>query len=315
MTRRTKDFSRFGIVQWASLAGAARDTKPGTDLDPIRGISMRTSAPWRHFALSVVLTAALVIRVTHAEPASADSAAPATQPQQLPPYDPTIDRPRSAKWIKLHEACLQEASKGPYDVIFLGDSITDNWHTKGSDIFQQCYAPLHTLNLGVGGDHTENVLWRLHHGEVAGLNPKVIVLMIGTNNYRNEVPDIVRGVTAVVKDLRDKMRDARILLLGIFPRGQLPTDPLRAKLAEVNTQIAKLDDGDHIKYLDIGKAFLNDNGVITQQVMGDFLHPTAYGYVLWAKAMNPTLAELLGDKIAEPTLSATDKPAKLNAPK
>ncbi len=226
---------------------------------------------------------------------------PATKPAQ-PPADPTNPAPRDANWLKRHDAYLAEAKKGPYDVIFLGDSITDGWHTGGKAIFKECYTPLHTFNLGIGGDQTQHVLWRLDNGEVEGLKPKVVVLMIGTNNSRDTAANITRGVKAVVADLQTKLPDSKILLLAIFPRAATAQDPIRHKLAEVNAELAKLDDGTKIKYLDIGPAFLTPDGTITKEVMKDFLHPTTYGYVLWAKAMNPTLAEILNEKIPEPTM-------------
>ena len=247
-----------------------------------------------------------------ADPTPVVTMAAAPKPRAGAVADPTVAAPRDAGWLRRHAGYLEEARKGPYDVIFLGDSITDGWHGGGRPIFNQCYAPLHTLNLGISGDQTQHVLWRLDHGEVDGLKPKVVVLMNGTNNRANTPANIARGVSAVVADLRRRLPDSKILLLAIFPRSADPHDPLRAKMAEANAAIAKLDDGKHVKFLDIGKAFLNDQGTITKEVMRDGLHPSTYGYVLWAKAMNPTLAEMLGEKIAEPTMPppAPQKPAK-----
>jgi len=267
-----------------------------------RAIPLRISSIWKPVVLALTLTAALATGAAGADKTPAAGGATTAKPHANPAGDPAVAAPRDAKWVKRHEGYLEEAKKGPYDVIFLGDSITDGWHGGGRAIFTQCYAPLHTLNLGIGGDRTEHVLWRLDNGEVDGLKPKVVVLMIGTNNSGNTAEAITRGVTAVVKDLRTKLPEAKILLLAIFPRGAEANTPIREKLATVNTAIAKLDDGSHVKYLDIGKAFLNDSGAITKDVMRDFLHPSTYGYVLWAKAMNPTLAEMLGEKITEPTL-------------
>jgi lysophospholipase L1-like esterase len=133
-----------------------------------------------------------------------------------------------------------------------------------------------------------------------GIHPKVVVLMIGTNNTgkekngqpRNTVPEVIQGVTAVVNDIRAKLPGTRILLLAIFPRGNLD-DPQRAQVALINTVIAKLDDGEAVKFLDIGPHFLEADGTLPRSIMPDLLHPNERGYLIWANAMEPTLVEML----------------------
>ena len=213
---------------------------------------------------------------------------------------PTLRPSQNNSWEKRHEGFVAIAKQGGIDVLFMGDSITDFWRTRGSNVWNQCYAPLHAANFGIGGDRTEHVLWRMDNGELDGIKPKVVVLMIGTNNTgkekngtpRNSVPEVVAGVTAVVKDLRTRLPDSKILLLGIFPRGTFD-DPQRAQVALVNTVIAKLDDGKMVKYLDIGPNFLEADGTLPKSIMPDLLHPNQQGYQIWADAMNPTLAEML----------------------
>ena len=153
--------------------------------------------------------------------------------------------------MKLHESFLERAKEGNIDLLFLGDSITQGW--ANNDVWKRFYAPRNAANFGIGGDRTQHVLWRLEHGEVDGIHPKVVVLMIGTNNSgSNTAEEIANGVTAIVKSIREKLPETKILLLGVFPRAEKPGS-IRDKLAAVNAQIAKLDDGKTVKYLDIGK--------------------------------------------------------------
>jgi lysophospholipase L1-like esterase len=209
--------------------------------------------------------------------------------------------PRDVKWMARHEGFVQEAQQGGVDILFLGDSITDGWRNRGSNVWNKYYAPRHAANFGVGGDRTQHVLWRIDHGELNGIHPKVVVLMIGTNNTgkepdhktpRNTVPETIAGVTAVVHDIRSKLPDSKLLLLAIFPRGELD-NPQRAQVALVNTVIAKLDDGKMVKFLDIGAKFLAADGTLPRTVMPDLLHPNAQGYQIWADAMEPALDEML----------------------
>jgi lysophospholipase L1-like esterase len=211
-----------------------------------------------------------------------------------------IPVPRDAKWLKRHEGFVAEAKKGGIDLLFLGDSITDFWRNRGSNVWNQFYAPLHAANFGISGDRTQHVLWRIDHGELDGIKPKVVVLMIGTNNtgkehdgktIRNTAQETIAGVRAVVADIRAKLPDSKILLLGIFPRGNFD-NPQRAEVALINTVIARLDDGKMVKYLDISPKFLEDDGALSRNIMPDLLHPNERGYRIWANAMEPTLAEM-----------------------
>ena len=195
--------------------------------------------------------------------------------------------------MKLHESFLDRAKKGHVDLLFLGDSITQGWHD--NDVWKRFYGLRHAANFGIGGDQTQHVLWRIRHGELDGIHPRVVVLMIGTNNVgSNSADEIAQGITAIIKDLRQKLPETRILLLGVFPRGEKP-NPGREKIEEVNRQIRGLDDGSHVTYLDIGKAFLNPDGSISREIMPDFLHLTARGYRIWADAIEPTLWRLLDE--------------------
>jgi len=221
----------------------------------------------------------------------------------------TEPAPRDERWLQRHEAFAAEARRGGIDVLFMGDSITDFWRDTnpqrgGREIWDREFAPLHAANFGISGDRTQHILWRLEHGEADGYQPKVVVLMIGTNNTglerdgvtpRNTTPEVVEGVTAVVHELRVKFPAAKILFLAIFPRGEAHSAQ-RAQVAEINRALAQLNDGRHVIFLDIGRRFLDPDGDgdIPRSVMPDRLHPSMKGYEIWADAIREPLRQLLG---------------------
>jgi beta-glucosidase len=192
---------------------------------------------------------------------------------------------------------LQRAkeSPGPCDIIFIGDSITQQWENSGRNVWEKYYGSRKALNFGVSGDRTQHALWRFENGQLDGLKPKAAVVMIGTNNSNrddNSAADILEGVQAVVAGLRQRLPDTRILLVAIFPRSRSFTDQ-RGKLAQVNQVLAKLDDGKMVRFLDIGPQLLESNGEISNRIMPDALHLSEAGYEIWAAAMEPLLAEML----------------------
>src|SRR5664279_2230903 len=201
---------------------------------------------------------------------------------------------------KSTERCLElnqrvKESQGQAEVIFVGDSITQGWEGNGKAVWAKYYAPRHALNLGIGSDHTQHVLWRLDHGNLDGLKPKVAVVLIGVNNIpddQNTPRQVLEGVTAVVQKLREKLPDTKVLLLGIFPFRE-DFCAQRAKALQVNQALHKLDDGQWIRFLDIGHLFIQPNGKISKDMMRDFLHPSTIGYRIWAEAMEPDLAAML----------------------
>jgi beta-glucosidase len=183
-------------------------------------------------------------------------------------------------------------------VLFLGDSITEGWMRGGADVWRERYWKYQPADFGIGGDRTEHVLWRIANGELDGINPKVVVLMIGTNNSKsNTAEEITAADKRIVEEIHNKLPETRLLLLAIFPRGEDPKDPaiapLREKIKQVNAELAKLDDGNKTRYLDIGDKFLDADGKIPKDIMRDFLHPTAKGYEIWADAMQPLLDEMM----------------------
>lgn len=201
-------------------------------------------------------------------------------------------------WEPRHKEKLAQAQGGNIDLIMLGDSITHGWENAGKETWDQYYAERNAYNIGFSGDRTENVLWRLQHGEVDGLNPKAVVLMIGTNNtgHRLEKPEfIATGIKTILDELRTRLPEAKILLLAIFPRDEKPDAEMRKNNEAVNNILATFADNEHIHFLDINRVFLDDNGNLPRDIMPDLLHPNEKGYALWAEAMEPKLKELLGE--------------------
>jgi len=204
-------------------------------------------------------------------------------------------------WMPRHQERLAEiarrrAAGTRTDLVFVGDSITHHWEKENKDLWDATWGRYGALNLGYGGDRTENVLWRLQHGEIDGIAPKVVVLMIGTNNngMRHDGPEtIVAGIRRDVAEIRARLPRAKVLLLAIFPRGATLDDPLRIVNDRVNALLPALADGRHVVFLDINRAFLAPDGTLSKAVMPDLLHPNAHGYRIWQRAMQPTLDRLL----------------------
>ena len=198
-----------------------------------------------------------------------------------------------------HEGFLEIAALGGIDCLLMGDSIIDWWRRAGLAVYEENFGSLNCANFGIAGDRTQGVLWRMANGELSGYQPKLMMLMIGTNNLsgRRSTPntpeEIAMGIATIVATFRTTFPEARVLLLGIFPRGAEATDQFREPIRRINEIIAGLDDGDYVRYLDIGDSFLEPDGSISVDVMGDGLHPTARGYEIWAAAMMPMFTEML----------------------
>jgi beta-glucosidase len=212
------------------------------------------------------------------------------------------DPQRHEQFLKDKEAALK---KGPIKLVFIGDSITDAWrHGEQNKLYTERWGRYNPLNLGISGDKTEHVLWRLEHGELDDLaeSAKGVVIMIGTNNLGNPPKatpeDTAKGVECVVKAVRHKLPEAKVLLLAVFPRGMAADDPYRAQIKTINDTISKLADGQHVRYLDIGQKFLGDDGTLPKDIMPDALHPNEKGYQLWADAIDPAVKEMMGGNSA-----------------
>jgi lysophospholipase L1-like esterase len=199
-----------------------------------------------------------------------------------------------------HEGFVERARQGDIDLLLHGDSITDWWvqNDDNRQVFEKHFGHIRTANFAVAGDTTQGVLWGLRNGEGQGFQPGAVMLMIGTNNTRaNTAPEIAEGIGAVVLELRRNFPDAKILLLAVFPRGR-PGDPVRDEIAEINRIISRLDDRQHVFYMDIGPKFLDRDGVLLPNAFRpDNLHPAAPGYEIWGEAVKDTIARLLGSRL------------------
>ena len=196
--------------------------------------------------------------------------------------------------VPRHKAINERAKQGNVDLIFIGDSITQGWEGSGKEVWQKRYEPRKAMNAGIGGDRTQHVLWRLDNGNIDGLSPKLAVLMIGTNNFgEDSAEDIALGNKAIVEKLRTKLPKTKVLVLGVFPRGEKPDDPLRVKMAAINENIKGLADGKMVHYLNINNKLLKSDGTQDRELMPDLVHLTAKGYEIWEDAIESKVAELL----------------------
>jgi lysophospholipase L1-like esterase len=204
--------------------------------------------------------------------------------------------PRPGGWMDRHEAMNARVAKGDVDLVFIGDSITQGWEGNGREVWKEFYGTRNAVNLGIGGDRTQHVMWRLDNGNLEGISPKLAVIMIGTNNSNSNKPDeIADGIEAIVKQLKTKTPETKILLLGIFPRGETPDHPQRQVNEQTNQIVSKLADSEQVHYLDISKAFLESDGRLSKEVMPDLLHLSEKGYRIWAEAIETKVAELMGE--------------------
>lgn len=248
----------------------------------------------RHVRRSLLLAfaAASLLPAWAAAQAVAPPAKPGTGPEAT-----ITPVPRDAKWMKRHEQINGRAVPGEVELLFIGDSITQGWEGAGKAAWEKFYGARKAMNAGIGGDRTQHVLWRLDNGNLKGITPKVAVVMIGTNNAAANAPaDTAAGIEAIVKKLRATLPQTKVLLLAVFPRGATPDDALRKKNTAVNEMIAKLDDGEHVFFLDIGPTFLTADGTLDKAIMPDLLHLSPRGYEIWAESIEPKLTELLGAK-------------------
>jgi lysophospholipase L1-like esterase len=201
-----------------------------------------------------------------------------------------------------HKKFLEVVKSGEGNVIFIGDSITQGWEGAGKKAWADTFAPMKAVNLGIGGDQTGHVLWRLTDGkEIEPLKPKAAVIMIGTNNTGgHSAEQIAGGIKAIIDELKKQKPDIKILLLGVFPRankkdvveGVAPADKLNPKIKAINDIIAKYADDKTVFYKDIGPKFLNASGGLDVKVMPDLLHLSPAAYEIWAEAIKDDVTKL-----------------------
>ena len=200
--------------------------------------------------------------------------------------------------MKRHEKFNARVAEGNVEFLMIGDSITQGWEGAGREVWAKHYEKRNAVNLGIGGDRTQHVLWRLENGNIKGISPKLAVIMIGTNNAgSNSAREIAEGVKAIVKKLRTELPKMQVLVLAIFPRGANDDDKRRKNNMAANKLIAKLAENKMVHFLDINAAFLtkDEKRTLSRDIMPDLLHPKQKGYAIWAKAMEPEIAELMGE--------------------
>lgn len=195
-----------------------------------------------------------------------------------------------------HKSFNTRVAKGKVDLVFIGDSITQAWENPGRKVWAKFYGKRNAVNLGISGDRTQHVIWRLDNGNLYNIQPKAAVIMIGTNNSgSNTSQEVADGLKIIVKQIRTKSPKTKILLLGVFPRGTNKADKKRQVNEGANAIFSKLDDGKHVHYLDIGPKFLEKDGTLTREIMPDLLHLSEKGYSIWAESIESELAKLLGE--------------------
>jgi beta-glucosidase len=192
----------------------------------------------------------------------------------------------------LSQRLAANANQTP-DVVFIGDSITENWDPT---LFRHHFGRFSALNMGISSDFTQGTLWRLDHGQWGNLRPKVAVLLIGTNNLsvNSRTEDVALGIAELVRYIHERSPTTKVLILGLLPRGAVAADPQRAVLTDVNTRVKRCADEVTTFYVDPGQALLDDDGSMSFLMSLDLLHPTQVGYAILGSALQPVLQKLVG---------------------
>ena len=200
------------------------------------------------------------------------------------------------RWRDRDAQLTQNTRKSKPDLVFIGDSITQGWEGRGKKVWEKYYGKRNALNLGIGGDRTEHVIWRLTKGQnLSKKKPKAAVVMIGTNNtgHFDQDPDqVAQGVEEILHILEHQIPDTKVLLLGVFPRGADRFDSKRINNDAINQRIRRYADGDRVHYMDVSDVFLNDDLTLPKSIMPDLLHLNEEGYDRWAQAIEPKLKEI-----------------------
>jgi lysophospholipase L1-like esterase len=222
---------------------------------------------------------------------------PATTQAAINPALDAAPREHDA-WKQLNDAINARTAEGRemgnIDLLFVGDSITQAWAGPGREAWDKHFAPGGAANLGIGGDQTQHVIWRMHNGNLEGLAkpaagraPRLAIVMIGTNNLGvGHAPEqVAEGVKGVIDSIRKELPETKVLLLAILPRGEKFDDPLRLAVAETNELLPALADGKTVHFLDTGAIFIEEDGSISKEIMPDFLHLSPRAYAMWAEAI------------------------------
>nr|XP_045624159.1 platelet-activating factor acetylhydrolase IB subunit alpha2-like [Procambarus clarkii] len=189
---------------------------------------------------------------------------------------PLEDVQGDGRWLSMHNRFVNQAREMEPDVVFVGDSLVAN--LLSTDLWEKWFAPMHSLNFGIGGDQTQHVLWRLRNGELEFIKPKAVVVLVGTNNHNHTAAEVAGGITEIFQTIREKQPQAYIIILSLLPRGEKP-NPLREKNSEVNALIKEaLRQNDLCQVVNIDRDLVLGDGTIDHRDMYDYLHLTSQGY-------------------------------------
>ena len=233
--------------------------------------------------------------------------------QAAPPRTAVPEERVTGRHAERHAEKVAQAKTGEAQLVMIGDSITHNWERQKN--YAELFSPYNTLNLGFGGDRTQNVLWRIQNGEIDNISPKLVTMMIGTNNIPKEdsPADIAAGIKAIVAELRQRLPDARIAIFSIFPRNHHRVEGDFEVVRKVNMLLPAIADGKHVFHVDITQAFLDDSGQPNPTLYGrDLLHLSNEGYAAWWNALQPIL-EAAGLTISDAAKKTAAKPNKAQA--
>jgi len=246
--------------------------------------------------MSFVRLAAIAIVLFAALPAKAQIKCGAFNPSAAPPAPRT-----ESDAVKTFERINAKVKTQPHRLLYFGDSITERWDEPLWDakrVWDANLAPRGVLNAGVSGDRTEHLRWRLDHGNLDGPAPKGVIVMIGTNDlgHGRSPAEAAEGVRQVLLELRQKLPNARILLLGLTPRGGAPWDPLRIAVSQVNQMLGSCADGQMLWATDIGQPLLDAKGMLSQDLSPDYLHFNAAGYERIAPGLDQWIDKAFGSQ-------------------
>uniref|UniRef100_V9LAH1 1-alkyl-2-acetylglycerophosphocholine esterase n=1 Tax=Callorhinchus milii TaxID=7868 RepID=V9LAH1_CALMI len=215
--------------------------------------------------------------------------------------EPVLDVQGDDRWMSLHNRYVADTKDKEPDVLFVGDSLVQLLHQ--FEIWRELFSPLHALNFGVGGDTTQHVIWRLQNGELENISPKVIVVWVGTNNHKHTAEQVAGGIEAIVHLLNQHQPQAKVLILGLLPRGKDP-NPLREKNSKVNElvrgELEAEGGGGKASYLDVDPGFVHSDGTISHNDMYDYLHLSRAAYGTVCRLLHPRILQLLGESGVEP---------------
>ncbi len=220
-----------------------------------------------------------------------------SNPEPIEDHLNSANRPvakTEAWWQSLHIEDKRLVTQNSYDMLFIGNSITYNWETTGKEVWAERYA-FNSLNMGIGSDRTQHLLWRIQDVDFTQSNPKLVVLLIGTNNTNGNVnssSEVADGVIANCEVLKEKLPETKILVLGIFPRGDVESLQ-RTKVQQANNLVSKVADNERVFYANYGRIFLNEDNSINQDLVPDGVHPNLEGYRLWANEMDLSIASIV----------------------